>query len=118
MSDLTFKTALTEDEIDKNFENFDMFSELMGSLEECLEYEKGNTKKAPIVHRRNPQSEEVVFIRHSVGMTQKAFAEILGVSKRTVGAWELGRLGKQNPVRRQRNCFLYLKKILNLQSFY
>ena len=45
MSVLTFKTALTEDEIDKNFENFDMFSELMGSLEECLEYEKGNTKK-------------------------------------------------------------------------
>lgn len=54
MSALTFKTALTTDKIDKNF---DMFSELMGSLEECLEYEKGNTKKAPIVHRRNPRAE-------------------------------------------------------------
>ena len=107
MSDLTFKTALTEDEIDKNFENFDMFSELMGSLEECLEYEKGNTKKAPIVHRRNPQSEEVVFIRHSVGMTQKAFAEILGVSKRTVEAWEIGK-AEPSPS---------AKKLLSLSNF-
>ena len=29
--------------------------------------------------------------RESLGMTQKAFANVLGVSKRTVEAWETGR---------------------------
>ena len=39
---LIFKTNLTMEEIERNFEGFDLFSELKAGLEEALEYTKGN----------------------------------------------------------------------------
>lgn len=39
MADLIFKTSLTDEEIDKNFENINFFDGIMEGLNEALEYE-------------------------------------------------------------------------------
>lgn len=104
MEELTFKTNLTESEIDNNFKNVDIFSELMTGLDEVLSYEKGNAKKDTLIRKRNLPEIDVAMERKSLNLTQKAFASILGVSTRTVEAWESGR---SNPSPTARNL-LYL----------
>ena len=39
--DLTFKTSLSEQQVEDNFKNIDFFSGIMEGLEEALEYERG-----------------------------------------------------------------------------
>ena len=41
MADLTFNSSLSEQQINDNFKNVDLFSGIMSGLEEVLEYEKG-----------------------------------------------------------------------------
>lgn len=41
---LTFRSSLSTEEIERNFEGLDLFSEIMAGLEEALEYTKGNLK--------------------------------------------------------------------------
>lgn len=94
MNDLTFKSDLTMEEIDKNFSEMDFFSGLMDGLEEALAYSKGNASGETFVRKRSLPTVNVVQIRESLRMTQKAFAAVLGVSCRTVEAWESG---KSNP---------------------
>ena len=40
----TFQSTLTQEEIEKNFENFDVYEGLMAGLQEALEQEKENEK--------------------------------------------------------------------------
>lgn len=94
MSDLTFKSSLTMEEIEKNFAEMDFFSGLMEGLEEAVAYSKGKASVETFVRKRSLPTVNVLNIRESLRMTQKAFASILGVSCRTVEAWESG---KTNP---------------------
>ena len=94
MSDLTFKSSLTMEEIEKNFAEMDFFSGLMEGLEEAVAYSKGKASAETFVRKRSLPAVNVLDIRESLRMTQKAFASILGVSCRTVEAWESG---KTNP---------------------
>ena len=94
MSDITFKSNLTMDEIEKNFAEMDFFSGLMEGLEEALAYSKGRASAETFVRKRSLPVVNVLTIRESLRMTQKAFAAVLGVSCRTVEAWESG---KTNP---------------------
>lgn len=94
MSDITFKSNLTMDEIEKNFAEMDFFSGLMEGLEEALAYSKGRASVETFVRKRSLPVVNVLTIRESLRMTQKAFAAVLGVSCRTVEAWESG---KTNP---------------------
>lgn len=41
MSELHFKSSLSEEEIENNFKNIDFFSGIMEGLEEALAFEKG-----------------------------------------------------------------------------
>lgn len=41
MSELHFKSSLTLEEIENNFKDIDLFSGIVESLEEVLEFEKG-----------------------------------------------------------------------------
>lgn len=91
MAELEFETALSFDEIDKNFEDFDFFENLMEGLEDALAYSKGTPRTGTIVRKRSLPDINVHTIRASLNMTQKAFANVLGVSCRTVEAWEIGR---------------------------
>ena len=86
MEELTFKSALTSEEIEKNFQNIDFFSGVMAGLEEARAYAEGT-----LVRKRTLPVINVSEIRESLSMTQKDFAAVLGVSRRTVEAWESGR---------------------------
>lgn len=44
MDELEFETTLSMEEIERNFQDFDLFSELMESLQEALAIEKGEKK--------------------------------------------------------------------------
>ena len=91
---LHFKSSLSIEEIENNFKDFDFFENLMDGLNEALEFEQGITTTETISRKRSLPSVNVVEIRTSLQMTQKAFATVLGVSCRTVEAWECG---KSNP---------------------
>lgn len=94
MNELTFKSSLTMEEIERNFSEMDFFSDLMDGLEEALAYSKGKASVETFVRKRSLPTINVVEIRESLCMTQKSFAAVLGVSCRTVEAWESG---KSNP---------------------
>lgn len=91
MSDAIMNSALSEEEIARNFESIDFFSGIMAGLEEALAYEKGHAKAATIVRKRDLPDVDPHEIRQTMDMTQKEFARVLGVSPRTVEAWEAGR---------------------------
>lgn len=91
MADATFKSTLSMEEIEKNFAGMDFFSDLMGGLEEALAYSKGKASAETFARKRSLPTVNVAMMRESLGMTQKAFASILGVSCRTVEAWESGK---------------------------
>ncbi|MGN0178894.1 MAG: helix-turn-helix domain-containing protein [Monoglobaceae bacterium] len=90
-TELKFQSSLSEKEIEQNFESFDFFSSLMSGLNEALAYEKGEATAKTFARKSALPSVDVAAIRISLNMTQKNFANILGVSPRTVESWECGR---------------------------
>ncbi len=94
MEALKLKSKYSEEEILANFEGVDFFDGIMAGLEEALAYEKGTAKAETFARKRSLPQIDVAGTRKSLSMSQKSFAEILGVSKRTVEAWEIG---KSNP---------------------
>lgn len=91
MSELNFKSSLTDAEIAENFKNVSFFDGLMAGLNEALAYEKGSAKAATYARKQGLPEIDVAKERKSLNMTQKAFAVMIGVSKRTVEAWESGK---------------------------
>ena len=91
MAEIKFKSSLSPEEIDNNFKDVDFFSSIMESLEEALAHKKGKAAAETFVRKRSLPTTNVAEVRSSLSMTQKAFADILGVSCRTVEAWESGR---------------------------
>lgn len=94
MNELKFESSLSMEEIEENFKGVDFFSEITKGLQEAIEYERGDTAIRSVVRKRSLPTVSVVKIRESLSMTQKAYASVLGVSCRTVEAWESG---KNNP---------------------
>lgn len=72
-----------------------IFDEIRIGLNEAIEYEKGNLKANTRTLSITPIEEftanEIKDIRKNAGMTQMLFAKFLGVSLKTVEAWEAGR---------------------------
>ena len=72
-----------------------VFGEIKTGLKEAIEYEKGNlkanTKKLTVIPIEEFTASEIKDIRKNAGMTQLLFAKYLGVSLKTVEAWESGR---------------------------
>lgn len=94
MSDLHLESSLDMEEIEDNFENVNVFDGIMEGLKEALDFERGKASEATFSRKRALPVIDVYEVRSSLNMTQKAFAEVLGVSTRTVEAWECG---KSNP---------------------
>jgi len=74
---------------------FDMFESIKKGLEEAIEYEKGNSsnvkvKKIKIEPIHEYKAQEIKDIRQKANLSQLAFASFMGVSKKTVEAWEAG----------------------------
>ena len=91
MAELRFESTLSIEEIEDNFKNVDFFSGIMDGLQEALAYEKGKAAADTFVRKRSLPAVNVVEVRSALSMTQRAFAELLGVSCRTVEAWEAGK---------------------------
>ena len=91
MSDHVFKSKYSLEEMEKNFEDVDFFNGIRKGLEEAFAYEKGKASAETIARKRSLPDVDVKAERESLDMTQKAFANVLGVSRRTVESWETGR---------------------------
>lgn len=63
----------------------------MEGLEEALALEKGKASAETFLRKRTLPDVNVSEVRNSLDMTQKSFAAMLGVSSRTVEAWECGK---------------------------
>ena len=72
-----------------------LFDEIKTGLNEAIEYEKGNLKAKTTTVSVEPvgvyTSSDIKSIRNSTGLTQNLFAKYMGVSVKTVEAWEAGR---------------------------
>jgi putative transcriptional regulator len=86
-----FESSLSMEEIEENFKNVDFFSGLMDGLQEALAYSQGSAKAETFARKRSLPDVNVAQLRKSLSMTQRSFADILGVSCRTVEAWESGK---------------------------
>ena len=113
MSEPKFVSKLSEEEIAENFKDVDFFSGIMEGLEEALAYEKGSAKAATFVRKRSLPDIDIAKTRKELSLSQKAFAAILGVSPRTVEAWEIG---KSNPSPTARNLIFLIQSDPSLIS--
>lgn len=91
MDELRVKTPLTIEEVEENFKDFDLFTSLKEGLEDALAYQRGEDVPGLVVHERTLPDVDAAEVRRALSLTQGAFASILGVSCRTVEAWEAGR---------------------------
>jgi len=71
------------------------YDELMSSINEAIEDSKEDEKTlkrraVTIIPVKKYRSEEIKRIRRTTGLSQKLFASYLGVSNKTVEAWERG----------------------------
>ena len=105
MKEVTFQSNLSYDEIEENFKNVDFFNGIMDGLQEALFYEKGAAKVETFSRKASLPDINVAEERKALKMTQKTYAKVLGVSSRTVEAWESG---KSNPSPTARNLMYLL----------
>lgn len=71
------------------------YNDLMEGLQEAIGDAKASEKKlkrriVTVIPVKEYQSEEIKEIRRNTGLSQKLFASYLGVSNKTVEAWERG----------------------------
>lgn len=76
--------------------NLDFEKLLEESVDQLNEYTQGNANNVQVItYKLNDlpeiDMETVKELRKDLGATQKTFSDILGVSKRTVESWEIGR---------------------------
>lgn len=71
------------------------FDKIKAGLEEAIAFERGalpaKTTKLTIAPVEHYDADEIRSIRKSTGFTQVVFAQYMGVSVKTVEAWESGR---------------------------
>ena len=74
----------------------EVYSSIMRGLSESLEYAKGNSSKArrmsvSVAEIPSFRDKEIKRIREGLNLSQKSFASVVGVSIKTVEAWESGK---------------------------
>lgn len=84
--------------------NMSVYTSIMQGLDEAAKYQNGKIKARRIKITIKPvdmfSSEDIKRIRLSVGLSQVVFASSIGVSPKTVEAWERGRNKPEGPSRR------------------
>jgi len=104
-----------------------MFEDIKNGLQEAIEFEKGNTTGAKVhigtfAKLRSFSPSEIREIRIKANMTQRIFAGVIGVSIKTVEAWEGGRSKPDGAARRMLGLidknpnFAIDNEILSLQT--
>ena len=78
-----------------------LYEDLKTGLQEAIDYEKGigsaRSTLLVIAPVKKYTNKEIRSIRNKAGMTQAVLANYMGVSKKTVEAWELGRTHPTGP---------------------
>jgi len=96
-----------------------LYESIMTGLNEAVEYEKGNMKARKIKCTVNPvpkfSAQEIKRVRDSLEMTQSTFAAVMGVSIKTVEAWESG---TNQPIGTARRMLSMLKTDPSLPAKY
>ncbi len=81
-----------------------LFNDLQEGLIEAVNYAKGNGPAKAVTYRIDPvtklNKDQIREIRMKAHMTQHVFADYLGVSVKTVEAWERGRTRPTGPAYR------------------
>ena len=76
-------------------EEFNYFEELKASLEEAVSHKQGEPSRCRTVVRERAipayTAAEVLRARQTLNLSQRGLATVLGVSSRTVEAWEAGK---------------------------
>lgn len=71
------------------------FESIKRGLEEAVAYERGalnaRTSRITVAPPETWSAAKVREVRTSAGMSQRVFADVMGVSVKTVEAWEAGR---------------------------
>lgn len=84
-----------------------LYDDLVQGLTEAIAFEKGEgtarTKTYTIRPLKKYSSSEIREIRQKAGMTQKVMALYMGVSQKTIEAWECGRTHPTGPASRLLN---------------
>ena len=79
-----------------------LFNELVTSLKEAGQIKRGKAKAG---RRHLLESVNVQAVREKMGLSQSAFALLIGVSVRTLQNWEQGRRQPQGPALALLNVF-------------
>jgi len=66
MAEARFKSSLSEEEIEKNFKDIDLFPDLKAALEEALAYEEGTPKAGTFVRKRSLPDVNVIETRDNI----------------------------------------------------
>jgi|UPI0005D2550C putative transcriptional regulator len=78
-----------------------LFDDLCEGLQQAIDYEKGVGEAKKVTYVITPitkyESDDIKSVRKKAGMTQAIFADYLGVSVKTVEAWERGRTHPTGP---------------------
>ena len=78
-----------------------LFEDLQEGLLEAIDYAKGTGDAHTVTYKIDPihelNKEQIREIRLNAQMTQSVFADYLGVSVKTVEAWECGRTHPTGP---------------------
>ena len=78
-----------------------VYEDIIRGLQEAVEYEQGTIKSRvhslTVKNVKNYSSKQIKSIRLSTKMSQTLFAAALGVSVKTVEAWESGRNKPEGP---------------------
>ena len=81
-----------------------IYNGIIQGLEEAVAYNEGRGKERTNTISISPvpdfEAKEIKSIRTELGMTQVLFAGLMGVSPKTVEAWEAGRNMPDGPARR------------------
>ena len=81
-----------------------LFEDLKEGLQEAIDYERGKGSAKRTTYVIDPVKKysnvDIKKIRNHAGMTQAVFADYLGVSPKTIEAWELGRTHPTGPANR------------------
>ena len=71
-----------------------IYDQIKAGLEEAIAYEQGTLKakttKLSVEPLKHYDASQIKAIRKSTGLTQVTFAHYMGVSPKTVEAWEAG----------------------------
>lgn len=74
---------------------FNVYEGIMEGLREAIAYEQGDLSRCRVSVRKIPEpfycADDVIRTRKALNLSRRGLASVMGVSSRTVEAWEAGK---------------------------